>query len=167
MTTTRTIEQIQDALAAGNGECPEYYVRACATDGPVADCAKNCRGGCAGTGRVYVLEGVREPCGTAWHLENLQGTPGYKPPTPHKPLGPCRICHGKGWVASRDDMLWLEASLQYVLSIDRDGYILFDGEGCALVCGIGWPEDRMYATAPTARESLYRALEKALLKEKP
>lgn len=43
-------------------ECPEYYVRSCATDGPIPKCASDCPGGCKGSGQRPVFPALWTEC---------------------------------------------------------------------------------------------------------
>ncbi len=62
---------------------------------------------CGGTGRLPLLEGVREPCTLEW--ETASGEPlSYKS---------CPVCYGLGWIPTEDVWRWFETAETLKLSM--------------------------------------------------
>ena len=99
----RTISGLREQLAWATKPC-EYHREDELPDGFEAQCA------CRNTGRVYVLDGVREDCwcGNGTMLNRSRSVDDASPPTyiPHP------SCKGQGQIAVEDGWVWWRVAYQ-------------------------------------------------------
>lgn len=163
MTTTRTVEQIQEALAALTTKCAHLHLWKREVPGIPDECLD-----CDENGSRPLLEGVREPCECACHRPMDPG---------HISDSHCWDCSGKGWTASRDDMVYIEALADAYANAGVITHQAWRGQDGCWYWQISEDADtdcngehlRLLGEGRSTimKEAFYCALEKALLKETP
>ena len=96
--TPLTTTQLQWVDAMYVRTCPRYQFG----ESEPSCASLHCKGGCGGTGRIPLLEGVREPC---YHYSDTY--PSRNTVVQYKL---CPFCCGLGWTPTEDAWRWLKAS---------------------------------------------------------
>ena len=165
MTTTRTTAEIQDELAALTTKCAPLHLWKREVPGIPDECLD-----CDENGSRPLLEGVREPCLAA---SRRHGTRCEDSENHTKRCA----CDGKGWTASRDDMVYIEALADAYANAGVITHQAWRGQDGCWYWQISEDADtdcngehlRLLGEGRSTimKEAFYCALEKALLKETP
>lgn len=105
---TKDIASIYHQIASAEAECPEHYIRACATDGPVRACSVECRT-CKGKGTIPRFPWARIVC------QQCFGHPGISRTVENAPCKPCKgtgytVAPGLEWLMLKE--LWDNIALR-------------------------------------------------------